>query len=162
MVSQIAIPTGRRGTAAVLSQMGELVRASARDPSVRRLALDLMRTVYASRYGDFVWGLKNFFLRNFRFVDEPDEMIAAPGAHIRAINETGNAWGDCDDAAVLAASLMYSVGFAVRFRAILEQPDGSFGHVFAEYKAPDSMLWLVFDPSVPYRPTYNASLVMDV
>ena len=162
MITQLLIPTGRQGTATVLSEMSELVRASARDPSVRRLSLDLMRTVYASRYADFVWGLTNFFRRHFRFVDEPDEMISAPGAHVRAINESGTTWGDCDDAAVFAASLMYSVGFAVRFRAILEQPDGSFGHVFAEYRAPDSIVWAVFDPTVPFRPTYDASLVMDV
>jgi len=162
MVSQILIPSGRAGTAVVLIEMARLVRESANDGAVRRQALDLVRTVYASSYADFVWGLKNFFMRHFRFIDEPDEMIATPASLIRAIYESGNAWGDCDDAAVLAAALLYSLGFAVRFRAVIEQPDGSFGHVFAEYKAPDSQVWLIFDPTVPFRPEYESSLVTEV
>jgi len=142
--------------------MARLVRESAREPLVRHMSVDLVRSVYASHYADVVWGLKNFFMRHFRFIDEPDEMIAAPSRLLRAIREAGAAWGDCDDAAVLAAAMLYSLGFGVRFRAVIEQPDGSFGHVFAEYKAPDSSLWLIFDPTVPFRPTYDSSLLQEV
>jgi transglutaminase-like putative cysteine protease len=162
MVLQVLIPTGRHGTTEVLAHMARLVRESAREPAVRQMALDLVRSVYASRYADVVWGLKNFFMRHFRFIDEPDEMITAPSRLLRAIREAGAAWGDCDDAAVLAAAMLYSLGFAVRFRAVIEQPDGSFGHVFAEYKAPDSQVWLIFDPTVPYRPQYESSLLQEI
>src|SRR5262245_25097313 len=77
MVSQILIPTGRQGTTEVLAHMARLVRESARQPIVRHMSVDLVRSVYASRYADVVWGLKNFFMRHFRFIDEPDEMITA-------------------------------------------------------------------------------------
>lgn len=142
--------------------MAELVRASARELAVRQTALDLTRTVYATCYEDFVSGVRMFFTRHFRFIDEPDEMITPPARLLRAIRESGVAWGDCDDGALLAAALFYSLGFAVRFRAILEQTDGSFGHVFTEYRAPNSQLWKIFDPTVNFIPRYDSSLVAEV
>jgi transglutaminase-like putative cysteine protease len=142
--------------------MSEMVRESARDPAVRRAALDLVQTYYASSYDDFVNGVRSLFLRNFRWIDEPDELITPPGRLLRSIQESGCAWGDCDDGAVLAASLFYALGFAVRFRAILEAPDGSFQHVFTEFRAPQSDLWRVFDPSINHLPRYDSSLVSEV
>jgi len=139
-----------------------MVRDSARDPAVRRAALDLVQTCYASNYEDFVFGVRSLFCRNFRWIDEPDEMVTPPGRLLRSISETGCAWGDCDDGAVLSAALFYSVGFSVRFRAILEAPDGSFCHVFTEYRAPNSDLWKIFDPSISQLPRYDSSLVSEV
>lgn len=138
---------------ATLNQMADLVRESAIDTAIRREILDLARTTYATDYGDIVRGLATYFVRHFRLIDEADEMITAPGALVRAIQSSGFAWGDCDDAALLAGALLYSVGFGVRFRAVLPQPDGSFGHVWIEYKTPNAgELWRVFDPTVGFTP----------
>lgn len=145
-----------------MGRMGQLVRDSALDPEIRRASLDLIQSTYATNYQDFVYGLRNFFLRHFQLIDEPDEMITSPSRLLRAIRESGVAWGDCDDAALLAASMFYSLGFAVRFRAIVEMEDGSFGHVFTEYRAPDSQFWKVFDPTVKESPVWDSSLVVAV
>jgi hypothetical protein len=142
--------------------MSELVRASARDELVRETALDLVRNTYASGYDDFPRGLKSFFVRYVRWIDEPDELIAPPVRMLRTIRESGATWGDCDDGAVLAAALFYSIGFAVRFRAVMEAEDGSFLHVWIEYKAPNSALWKIFDPTVSFTPRYDSSLVLEV
>lgn len=142
--------------------MSELVRASARDQLIRDTALDLVRNTYATSYDDFPHGLKSFFLRHIRWIDEPDELIAPPGRMLRTIRESGSAWGDCDDGAVLAAAMFYSLGFSVRFRAVIEAEDGSFQHVWTEYKAPNSALWHIFDPTVSHRPHYDSSLLMEV
>jgi len=142
--------------------MALLIRESARDPEIRKAALSLAQSVYATNYQDFVYGLRAFFLRHFQAIDEPDELIIYPGRLLRAIRESGVAWGDCDDAALLSGALFYSLGFGVRFRAVLEQPDGSFGHVFTEYKAPDSQFWNIFDPTVKHKPTWDSSLLITV
>src|SRR5262245_59946921 len=143
MIQSIPIPSGRAGTEAVLNQMARFIRESATDPEIRKTALALVSSVYATGYQDFVFGVRNFFLRHFQIIDEPDELITSPSRLLRAIRESGVAWGDCDDAALLAGALFHSLGFGVRFRAIIETADGSFGHVFAEYKAPDSRIWKI-------------------
>src|SRR5262245_48702146 len=122
-VIQIPIPGGKAGTLTVLRQMAEIVRDSARDAEVRAFAIDRARTVYAASYVDFVRGVRGLFFHFFRYIDEPDEMIATPRVMLATLRDAGVIHGDCDDAAVLAGALFYSLGFGVRFRAVLAQAD---------------------------------------
>jgi len=78
---------------------------------------------------------------------------------LREAQHTGKVVGDCDDASVLSAALAMSVGLPARFVVLgWSGPDGPFGHVYTEARAPDG--WVEFDvtrPPTPLPPTRAAT-----
>ena len=95
-------------------------------------------------------------------VDEFEEVCISPLVMINEIAETGRSAGDCDDIAMLAASLIAGIGAQVRFEARFPQPDGSFGHVFCQYKFPEQDDFADFDPTIGYMKTdYNGPVLRE-
>lgn len=67
--------------------------------------------------------------------------------------------GDCDDMAILLASIAVAQGLPSRFVAIRSEPDNpEFTHVFLEVY--DRHEWRPVDPSVPYGTRYMQHGVM--
>jgi hypothetical protein len=87
----------------------------------------------------------------WRYEKDPPgvEYVASPDLQIvRACaeyEETGvfNLWGDCDEAATLAASLLLFFGAPARLVAIRKDGDVEFSHVFLRWSGGD------IDPTVP-------------
>lgn len=57
--------------------------------------------------------LRKWLAKNFRFVRDPvrQETLRSPRAHLEQLKRDGVVSGDCDDAAVLGASLAAALGF---------------------------------------------------
>jgi hypothetical protein len=69
-----------------------------------------------------------------------------PGEIFRDPRKTAQLGGDCDDLALLAASMMRAVGIPVQFRYAF-RPDNSAKHIWIAYQAPAmSGTWQEFDP----------------
>lgn len=102
----------------------------------------------ARRYTRFVREMVSFRL------DPADvEFFRTPAALARDLRRGRPVFGDCDDMAVLLASLLLTQGVEVAFVTIATSPHiPAFRHVFvAAHVEPD--LWASFDPSVRRR--YN-------
>jgi transglutaminase-like putative cysteine protease len=132
--------------------MAELVRESMMP--ARRKSLDLMGSVYATRPSDYVEAVRNFVGSSVLLVGEPDELIISPRLMLANIEDSGRIYGDCDDAAVLVAALLYGIGIPVRFKAINQAADGSYQHVFAEYNLGGG--WMALDTTALAPPVYEA------
>jgi len=130
--------------------MADLVRDSM--PAIREKALELMQSVYASGPGDYVEGVRHFVTSSMVLVGEPDELVVSPRVMLSNILERGRTYGDCDDAAVLVAALLYAIGIRSRFKAIAQAPDGSYQHVFTEYNFGGG--WIPLDTTNLSPPVY--------
>jgi hypothetical protein len=64
------------------------------------------------------------------------------------VERQGFFWGDCDDATVLAGSLIVVVGVPIDLVAIRERHVEHFQHVFGEAELDDGSV-AIFDPTEP-------------
>lgn len=114
--------------------MRGVARKYARDPRVRQLALRILLNAGVSSHNflDEADAIGTFVQQNVRYVRDPNniEQLHDPIYMIDQIAK-GTAQGDCDDQALLVATLLLSIGaeplFAiVRFKAY----DGPFNHIY--------------------------------
>ena len=85
---------------------------------------------------------------------EPDplnvEFIRTPAYQLQlAAGNGGRLRGDCDDASVLAASLLSALSWPVKIIAIRVLPDPEFSHVFVRTPAFGGDYEIDIDPIVP-------------
>jgi transglutaminase-like putative cysteine protease len=127
-------------------------------PAVRAQALALMRDLYATGPADLTRAVEAFVRQHVTLVDEYEELIQHPVVMLQMIRLRGAATGDCDDAAVLAAALLLSVGIKVRFKAVWPDPGtGGFQHVFLEYQRGDK--WIALDTTISHAPVYPGEVL---
>lgn len=114
--------------------MRSLARERSTDPLVRQLALKILEEGGVGSH-DFVkeaTALGEFVQKYVRYVRDPDgvEQLHDPTYLIRKI-QAGVAQGDCDDQALLLATLLLSIG-AQPFFAIVRYKDvtGPFNHIY--------------------------------
>lgn len=83
--------------------------------------------------------------------DPPDvEFIRTPSFQLQAAaSNKGILRGDCDDASVLAASLLAALSWPARLVAIRVRPDPEFSHVFVRTPAYGGNYEIDIDPIVP-------------
>jgi len=156
------IPGGMAATKATLRVMAELARSAALTRNMRERAISLLQSMYATSLADYIRTLRAYIRDGVLIVDEPDEIITAPG-ELAAQIDRGTAAGDCDDVATLAAALLRTVGIETRLKAVAKTPQGYFGHVFAEYRF-NGGGWTPFDTTIETSPVYDAGdfIVEDV
>lgn len=125
----LAIPDGEAGTLQTLKIMSQLVRRYKKDIAVRELALAIVRGINGHKnFSGQVRALHRWVRDNIQYVKDIKgvETIATP------IKTLEYKQGDCDDQAVLLASLLESTGHPTRFVAIKVSAFGPFVHVFTE------------------------------
>jgi transglutaminase-like putative cysteine protease len=112
----------------------------------------------------FVRALVLWIINRVKVVDEFEELLISPKIMLEEIGRQGYTAGDCDDMAMLAASMLASVGADVRFRAVYPLPDGSYRHVIVEYLFPGQPDWQSIDPraGIGQKSYPEDSLTMDV
>lgn len=128
------IPAGARGAQATLQQMALLARAGLRDQAVRNKAVALTTRGFLSGTG----------LKQKDFLGEAQRIHAFVRDQIRYVRDTDGVEllhdaptllkigaGDCDDKAILLASLLGSIGHPTRFVAVAFAPD-QFSHVWLQ------------------------------
>lgn len=136
-----AVPSGDAGTKATLAMMVKLVRQWRKDPGIWKLSRQLTQRVPSKDFRGEVETLFSWVKTHIRYVHDVNEVetLATPKATLEVKA------GDCDDMAVLLASLLESVGHPTRFIALAFNAS-LFSHVLTETRIGST--WLPLDPTV--------------
>lgn len=139
------IPSGDAGVAATLRLMVDTVLKYRANPTIRLTAQNLVRNCPERDRACHLRTLQGYVRDTITYL--PDvrdvETLQSPDLTLRQGS------GDCDDKAILLASLLESIGFPTRFCAIGVR-GGDFSHVSAQ-----AMLgkgWLNLETIVPGAP----------
>lgn len=128
------IPDFAAGNLETVRVMSGLARSRSIHPKVRQLALKILNQsgVASHNFIDEAKALADFVQENVRYVRDPlgVEQLHDPLYMIDQII-AGTAQGDCDDQALLLASLLLAIG-AQPFFAIVRytQLSGAFNHIY--------------------------------
>ena len=138
IASSRAIAGGDQGALDTLGIMAELVNQSTHNPLVvecaRFLAVNAAPARDELRQAN---AIRAWLARVWRFVDDPadTELLRDPEAMLREYFARDVVTGDCDEAAILGASLGKCVGLGACFTVYAFDPrdggNGGFSHVFA-------------------------------
>jgi transglutaminase-like putative cysteine protease len=111
---------------------------------VRELAQQLTRALPSKAFSEELRVLQNFVRDRIRYVRDVRgvEVLQEPPYTLRVGS------GDCASMAVLLASLLESIGFRKRFRAVGLNGEG-YSHVLAEAKDQDNGRWVHLECIVP-------------
>ena len=126
---------------ATVRAMASLAKAGARSEPIRARARDLAVGGPAA--------IRQWLNRRFKFVRDPRgvELLKSPQVMLAEWEQHGEAVGDCDDAAILGASVALAAGYRVRWVLLGFKPGGPFGHIYAE--ALEAGRWQDFDITRP-------------
>jgi hypothetical protein len=138
--------SGDAGVEQTINEMRGLVDEALRDPSIIRLATDILRSVPAfDDYGE-AEALYNWVRANIRFTKDPvNKEKLYPPAELLKIRA-----GDCDDISMLLGTLLMAVGYPARLMTVAATPDSpeQFSHVYVEGEVPaGSGQWIPMDPA---------------
>lgn len=126
-----SIPDGKQGTYETLRLMANLVRQWKKSPDVRNKATALCAGVpHKDSFGE-IHALFVYVRDAIRYVGDVSDLetISTPDITI------DTAAGDCDDKALLLASLLESIGYKTRFVAMgWNDGSGEFSHVVSQVK----------------------------
>lgn len=125
------IPHGHAGIEATVRHMQRLRRAATSDPYVR----DAAQRITAGRHGwEAAHRIRRFLADRVPFEFDPwgVELVRTPAYMLHAIADTGASPGDCDDAALLGASLAIAAGLPARYVLVGLTPGEPFEHIYAE------------------------------
>ena len=139
------IPDGDAGVTRTVQIMKALTygRGGVRSPEVRYAALLAVRET--ERGMAEIDAVLDWIKRNIEFRGEHGETLQEPRITLRFRA------GDCDDQSTLAAAMLSSLGFPVRFRTVAMKDDqGEFSHVYLEVFHRESKQWLSVDPTVAH------------
>lgn len=126
-----AIPDGDAGVKATLNIMVSVVRKTKATLPMITLSRSIVKSCAAKDYTCEARALQQFVQQKIRYTRDVNEVetIQFPAQTLSM------GTGDCDDMAVLLATLAESVGFATRFAAIGLKGEG-FSHVLAQLMIP--------------------------
>jgi hypothetical protein len=131
---------GDAGVAQTIDQMRSLVDDALRDPSILRLAKDIVRNVPAFEDYSEAQALYNYVRSNIRFTKDPvNKETLYPPAELLQIRS-----GDCDDISMLLGTLLMAVGYPARLMTVAANGD-DFSHVYVE--AQINGQWIPMDPA---------------
>jgi hypothetical protein len=137
------IPDGDAGVAATIAKMEDLILSpqGVKSYLVRGTTLDAVRGVERGQHE--IDSIFDWIKQNIEFRGEYAEYLQSPEATINL------GAGDCDDQAVLAATMLNSLGYETRFRtvALRNSPD-EFSHVYVEVRDKQTGSWMPLDPTV--------------
>lgn len=125
------IPAGRAGTLATVDRITQLIREGSVYPSLRPLALEIVRSCPERAFGCMAstlgsWAQANMVFRNDVYGVETLQTVPYM---LGSIQRNGVAYGDCDDFTIMIGSLAKSIGFPVKVRVIRYDGQKNFGHV---------------------------------
>lgn len=117
--------------------MSRLTKWGRTQPAIRQKALELTRNIPPKNWAAQVNALFEFVRDSVRYTRDVRcvETLAEPTQTLRQMQ------GDCDDKAVLLASLLESIGHPTRFVAVGSTP-GRFSHVIPQTLLGRRWVWL--------------------
>jgi Transglutaminase-like superfamily len=138
--------SGDAGVEQTINEMRGLVDEALHDPSIIRLAKDIVRAVPAFDDVREAEGLYNWVRANVRFTKDPvNKENLYPPAELLKIRS-----GDCDDISMLLATLLMAVGYPARLMTVAASQGSpeDFSHVYVEGEVPaGSGNWIAMDPA---------------
>lgn len=148
-VRSFLIPGGDRGIRRTVQEMRGLVHASLAQPLPVETAGVIIAPYGAECSGQRALAIREFLKEYVSFVPDPvgRELLRAPGYLLERIRDEGYASGDCDDVAILGASLGMAVGLPARFVLLGFARDLPFSHIFTELWTSEG--WAELDTTAP-------------
>jgi transglutaminase-like putative cysteine protease len=124
-------------------RLGALKEAT--DPIVRGAALELVATCGPKDDACRASRIYALVKSRMRYVPDPVnvEAFGLASFHLENIANTGQTQGDCDDGAVLVATMATAVGLESRYAVASFRSDRELHHVWAEVKLPQG--WYPMD-----------------
>ncbi len=125
---------GEKGNVDTIAFMIKVARLRAGDPLPRKLALNILNDygVGSSMFLDESLAIGDYVKQKVRYVRDPDliEYLTDPRDMIGNIT-LGEAQGDCDDMALLIATLLLTIGHQPYFRAVRYKANtGNYNHIY--------------------------------
>lgn len=152
--------SGVRKATDTMREMQRHVRGALSDRRVLETAAGILEGTPVRDYAAHAAKLREWVKDHVRFTRDPNgrEMLRCPGYLLDRIDRHGLVEGDCDDVAVLSASLGKAVGFPADFVALAFDPTGKrYQHVYSVLYGPDGtpfeMDTTKADQYIPPRPT---------
>lgn len=158
-VSSFPIPGGDAGTSITVFFMRRMVRKVIVDPLVIRTASNLVMEAGATNQLQEALAIRDWLESYVVFTPDPQgvELLQDPRLSIQAILTRGYATLDCDDIAILGATLGLARGLRARFVLVgFHSPTAPFRHVWTELTPARGVpRWVELDTS---RPQQHASV----
>lgn len=133
-IKETELADGLNGNIQTIRMMTKIARERSGDPKVRKLALNILAfyNVPSHFYIDESIAIADYIKKKVRYVRDPDgiEYLQDPKDLIEQM-EIANAQGDCDDMALLTATLLLSIGHQPKFRAVrYSKSFGNYNHIY--------------------------------
>jgi len=150
----------------ILTKMKEVVLQNYQDYFVRMTAMVLLEENSAETERKELKEINHiykFVKENFRYIKDMKniELIHSPQYIIMKAS-----FIDCDDFSILLSSLLMSIGYTCRFRAVAVKGQ-KLHHVFIEVLIPKEKKWYSFDAifkekELNYVPNYERSMIFNI
>lgn len=133
-ITKTEIPSNSVGNLMTVNMMQRVARERAGHPIVRSLALSILNTerIDSHQYIDEARAIGRFVQKHVAYVRDATgyEQLQDPLLMIEKV-QTGEARGDCDDMALLIATLLLSIGHNPFFRIVkYRSMFGPFNHIY--------------------------------
>jgi hypothetical protein len=139
-----------RGPQTTIDTMRELCLGSRGERSmlVRGAVEFCTRGLLNKDYLSEILAIRNFVAERVRYQNDPVglELVKDPQRLVEEMARYGIAVGDCDDMALLLATMARQLGREAEFITVGFAAPNSFSHVFARVKEPKTGRWIVLDP----------------
>ena len=154
-VERLNIPTGTEGLRYKLQRLRGMVREACADPQWRQWCATIVRHAPEKDWDAEARAVSQF-VRRVRYTRDPVgvELFTEPRT-LAGMVERGEAFGDCDDAALLGAAMLEAVGHPTRF--VVGGHRGPMGgqpawaHIWLEWRHPRRG-WQALDDTAKQRP----------
>lgn len=115
---------------------------------VRFVTEDVVGELWPKDYLGEILAINAWVSEHVVYLNDPlhVELLKDPQRLCEEIVAKGKARGDCDDIAVLMATMALQVGREAEFVVAGFGEPGQYSHVFARVKEPRSGTWIVLDP----------------
>lgn len=153
LVKQTGLAPGVKGNMKTVDVMKQVAHERAGHPKIRKLTLNVLNHygVKSHHYADEAKAVGDYVKRKVRYVKDPAgiEQLHDPLMLVDQI-ERGIARGDCDDMALLIASMLLSIGHRPKFRTVRYRTyTGGYNHIYVVDYAQNG-------PNGPYRIVLDA------
>jgi transglutaminase-like putative cysteine protease len=138
---RLNIPDGAAGTRETLKHMRQLAQQGRADLSSRDLANAITASVRGKNWRGEIAAIFNWVRGNIRYALDPNELETIQGA----ATTVALGYGDCDDFAILLATLCECAGHPSCFVALGFAAPGDFSHVVAVASGAGETPWVWMD-----------------
>lgn len=140
ILSQAPLLAGLRGVEQTIQAMKNLAREASVDPLFRQRVAFVTRNC-GNDFDCITESVERFIRREVRYLEEPEEILTDPRMLMDQIDRNQHPFGDCDDHALLAASMIRATGIPVFF-VVIGKSEGNAEHVLISAQRGDKQAYI--------------------